>query len=337
MSTELRAPLVGRRAELETIDRTLETLHGGSAACLRVVGEPGIGKTRLLRELSDRADDRGDLVLGGRGTEFESDQPFAVVVDALDDFLGSLHPRELQRLGAERVGDLAAVFPSLEQLAGEAGVAPALSPERYRTHRAVRALLERLASGRPLVLVLDDLHWADEASIELVVHLLRHPPDAAVLLALAYRPATVPSALAAAADQAERDGFGTPIEPRPLARGDADVLFSEDIGDERRDELFRESGGNPFYLDQLMRGRWRGGEASGLPQEDVPDAVSAALEQELAAAPDEVREHLRAAAVAGEPFDVDLAAAAADTEEAVLLAALDEALALDLVRPTDVP
>ncbi len=331
-------PLVGRDAELEAIERVIGTLRAGSSACLRIVGEPGIGKTRLLRELSDRADARGDLVLGGRGTEFESDQPFAVIVDALDDYLGSLHPRELERLGPERAGDLAAVFPALAASDGAADGAPPLSPERYRTHRAVRSLLERLAAGRPLVLELDDMHWADEASIELVAHLLRHPPTAAVLIALAYRPASVPPGLAAAAVQAQRDGFGELLEPGALAREEAEALLGEDLDGAVRDELYRESGGNPFYLEQLMRrpagAAPEGAQAAG---PDVPGAVATALAQELSALPDDVRAHLRAAAVAGEPFDVDLAAAAAGAGEPEVLEAVDRALALDLVRSTDVP
>ena len=338
MATKGSEPLVGRSAELEATERLLEALDGGPAAGLRVIGEPGIGKTRLLRELSERADAAGYLVLGGRGTEFERNQPFAVLVDALDDYLGSLHPRELGRLGAERARELTAVFPALSELAEDVAPVPALEAERYRTHRAVRALLERLARERPLVLVLDDLHWADEASVELIAHLVRHPPDAATMLALAYRPAQAPSTLVAAADQAERDGFGERLELAALERADADALFVEAMGSERRDELFRESGGNPFYLEQLMRGRWRG-EAGAIDEgtEDVPGPVAAALEQELSALPEDMRERLRAAAVAGEPFDVDLAAAAAGVEETAVLEAVDEAVALDLLRPTDVP
>ena len=191
--------LVGRAQELRAIEATLDALNGGQRQCLQVVGEPGIGKSRVLRELADSADGRGHLVLSGRGTEFEQELPFGVFVDALDDYLGTLNPRELERLGAERRAEVAAVFPALADLAGGDAPRAHLEAERYRTHRAVRALLERLAVRVPLVLALDDLHWADEASVELVCHLLRHPPSGAVMLVLAYRPAQVASALAQAA------------------------------------------------------------------------------------------------------------------------------------------
>ena len=113
--------------------------------------------------------------------------------------------------------ELAHVFPSLSALAG--GRAVALQHERYRSHRAVRALLEQLAQTRPLVLVLDDLHWADPASVELLGALLRRPPAAAVLMALALRPRQTPERLAAALERAHRAAALTRIELGALTPG----------------------------------------------------------------------------------------------------------------------
>ena len=113
--------------------------------------------------------------------------------------------------------ELAHVFPSLTALATEHDVA--LQHERYRSHRAVRALLEQLASTQSLVLVLDDLHWADSASVELLGALLRRPPAAAVLLALAVRPRQVPERLSVALERADRAETLTRIELGALSRG----------------------------------------------------------------------------------------------------------------------
>src|SRR4051794_19176283 len=168
--------LVGRRQELRAIEAALDALNGGQRQCLQVVGEPGIGKSRLLRELAESADGRAHLVLSGRATEFEQELPFGVFVDALDDFLGTLNPRELERLGAERRAEVAAGFPALADLGGGEAPRPPLEAERSRPHRAVRALLEPLAARVPLVLALDALHWADEASVELLCLMLRRPP-----------------------------------------------------------------------------------------------------------------------------------------------------------------
>ena len=168
--------LVGRAEEMSSLDRVLAELDRGSSAAILLVGEPGIGKTRLLAELAARADARGQLVLSGSASELERDLPFSVFVDALDEYVRGIEPNRLAALDDDVRAELAHVFPALTALANEREVA--LQHERYRSHRAVRALLEQLASAQPLVLVLDDLHWADPASVELVGALLRRPPAA---------------------------------------------------------------------------------------------------------------------------------------------------------------
>jgi len=162
-------------------------------------GEPGIGKSRLLEELRTRADARGHLVLSGRASELERELPFGVWGDALADYAGALGIERLERIVGDQLPELAAVLPSV-------GTPSGLQDERYRTHRALRALLEGLARQRPLVLALDDLHWADEASLEALAHLLRRMPKGPLVLALAFRPAPVRPLLSGALHAAERDG-----------------------------------------------------------------------------------------------------------------------------------
>ena len=128
--------------------------------------------------------------------------PFSVFVDALDEYVRGMERSRLAALDDDVRTELAHVFPSLAALATEGEVA--LQDERYRSHRAVRALLEQLAWLQPLVLMLDDLHWADSASVELLGALLRRPPTAPVLLALAERPRQVPERLSAALERAHR-------------------------------------------------------------------------------------------------------------------------------------
>ena len=140
-------PLVGRVEELARLDGALDDLSGGSWTAVELVGEAGIGKTRLLDELTLRADRRGALVLSGSASELERDLPFWVFVNALDDYIRGLDPRLLDRLEDDDRAELAHVFPALMGLSGGSATPPAL--QRYRTHRAVRELLERLATTRP--------------------------------------------------------------------------------------------------------------------------------------------------------------------------------------------
>ena len=129
----------------------------------------------------------------------------------------------------------------------------ALQAERYRAHRAVQELLDGLAVGRPLLLALDDLHWADQASLEVVASLLRRPPDGPVLLACAFRPAPAPGFLESALAAAEREGRAERIDLGPLTPEAAAELLAAIPEPSVRDAVFRVSGGNPFYLSQLAR------------------------------------------------------------------------------------
>ena len=160
-----------------------------------MAGEAGIGKTRLLASLVAEAEARGHLVLTGRGVELERELPFGIWVDALDDFAAGLGRDRLERLVRGQIDELGRVLPAAAGGEPEPG---GLQHERYRAHRAVRSLLQALAGESGLLLVLDDIHWADDASVELIEHLLRRPPTARVLIALAHRTGQAPPPLTAA-------------------------------------------------------------------------------------------------------------------------------------------
>ena len=339
----LESTFVGRAEELLRASQALDALAAGTAVAVAVAGEPGIGKSRLLAEVGALAERRGQLVLTGRAAEFERDLPFGLFVDALDEHLRTLPPDKFQRLGAELQAELAQLFPSLADLAGDGRTL--LHDERYRAHRAVRDLLERLAAARPLVLLLDDLHWADHASIELLSALLRRPPGAAVLIAVSLRPRQADALLASVVEHAVREGLLERIDLRALGDDDARRVLSSTVGSSLRDSICAEAGGNPFYLEELARALSSTAVTRSIdrPTDEapggggLPPAVTAALEQELSVPGDHARLLLRGAAVAGDPFDPELAAAAAELSEDLSLSALDELVEHDLVRPTNVP
>jgi DNA-binding CsgD family transcriptional regulator len=177
--------LIGRAWELSVLDAALAD---GTPRAIVITGEPGIGKTRLLDELAARATAAHWRVLRGRASEFERDLPFAVWGDVLDERSAAL------------------------------GQTP-LHGERHRMHNAVRSLLEGLSEPDGLLVVLDDLHWADDGSAELVASLVRRPPRGRVLLALGLR--TGPTGTADPPPRAA--GAGTADRPsRAGGRGTAD-------------------------------------------------------------------------------------------------------------------
>src|SRR4051812_20085814 len=326
--------LVGRAAELSSLVGAMAGLERGEPIALALLGEPGIGKTRLLAELAARGDAGGCVVLSGSASELELDLPFWLFVDALDEYAAGLDPRRLASLEDEIRFELARVFPSLSDFAGDGQ--PVLQDERYRAHRAVRELLERLAATKPLVLLLDDVHWADSASIELLGALLRRPPAAAVLLAMGARPRQLPERLVSALERARRAGSLVRLELGGLRRDEAAVLLGEDIDGALVDGFYEESGGNPFYLEQLARSTrltdraLTSGAQAALAGIDVPPAVGAALSGELGLLTAPTRTLLQGAAVAGDPFEPELAAAAAAMDDESPVQAIDELLALEL-------
>jgi ATP/maltotriose-dependent transcriptional regulator MalT len=225
-------------------------------------------------------------------------------------------------------------------LAEDREVAP--QHERYRSHRAVRDLLERLAGPRPWVLVLDDVQWADSASVELLGALLRRPPASPVLTALGVRPHPTRERLSAAASRAHREGVLTRIELGPLSLADAGAFLGLAVDAATTSSLYETSGGNPFFLQQLARtldlATVTGTGTVELSQViEVPSAVAAALAEELAMLSGPARLVLEGAAVAGDPFEPELAAVAAASPEASTMDAVDELLQLDFIRETEVP
>jgi len=338
--TLLTGHFAGRVDELASLERILDELDRGCPGAIEVAGEPGIGKTRLLRELAARAGARGHLVLSGAASEFENDLPFSVFVDAVDEYVAGLEPGQLAVLDGAVQAELAHVFPALSALGGGLQVSP--QHERYRSHRAVRALLEQLAQALPLVLVLDDFHWADSASVELLGALVHRPPAAAVLIAVALRPRQTPERLAIALERAHRSAAVTRVDLGALTLDEARQLLGGRFDVASAALLYQESGGNPFYLEQLARLPARAAQFTSAPEIsltglDVPAAVAASLAEELTLLSDAGRLVLEGAAVAGDPFEPELAAAAAATSEAAGMHAVDELLGLDLIGTTDVP
>src|SRR4051794_32704003 len=365
--------LVGRAAELGTLEVAVAGLERQGPAATLLVGDPGIGKTRLLAEVAAHADARGHLVLSGSASELEADLPFWVFVDALDEFVAGLEPRRLRSLDGQVRGELELVLPSMPRQEGASGwaprrrrprdgggrgglelvllstprrgapPAPPLQDERSRAHRAVCELLECIAATAPLVLVLDDVHWADPASIDLLAALLRTPPSAAVLLALAARPRQLPERLAGALERARRAGRLTRVELGALGRGEAGELLGDAVDGTLADSLYGLSGGTPFSLEQLAGPARRAGEpappvaSATMGGIKVPSAVAASVTGELALLSPCSRRLLEGAAVAGDPFEPDLAAVAAALDRTAAAEGVDDLFALGLIRSTDVP
>ncbi|MEQ4299849.1 AAA family ATPase [Plantactinospora sp. B6F1] len=312
------AALVGRDAELARMVALLDE-DRTRPRFLVLDGEPGIGKSRLVAELAQLAADRGRTVLLGRATEFEHSLPYGVLLDALagvPDHRADLHAA-LDTLAVHDPG----------------GPGPATAAvDRHRRHRRLRGLVTAAARPAGALLVFDDVQWADDASVEFLGYLLRHPPDARITVVLAFRSAQCPPRLA------EELAHLAPLPDRlrlaPLTGADAHQLLPAEPPSRRR-LLHQVSGGNPLYLEllagtstQVLAALRRG----DFPDEPVTDALHGAMAIEIRGLDPTERLVLQATAVVGPGLDIGAVAAAAGIDSHRTTAALDALVARNLLR-----
>ncbi|WP_018348518.1 LuxR family transcriptional regulator [Longispora albida] len=314
------AQLAGRERETTALRAAIARLATGQPGLVTVTGDPGIGKTRLLGVLRAEAAAAGVTVLSGRASELGRDLAFGPVVMALGDLAEAC----AGRFGEATAGLLAGVFPGLA--AAPAGVG---ALDRYRIYRAVRGLLAEVTPAGGAVLVLDDVHWADEGTVELVAYLLSHPLPAPLLIALAYRPRQAPARLLAALARVTTDLGTEHIELAPLSPLEAGALVPGQLTRLRRDALYEASGGNPFYLTTLAAmARYEPAPGAG----DMPAAVRGALLAEAQLLSPQALGMARCAAVIGDQIRPALLTTLTGLPAAGAASALQELLDADLLR-----
>jgi DNA-binding CsgD family transcriptional regulator/antitoxin (DNA-binding transcriptional repressor) of toxin-antitoxin stability system len=316
------SPFVGREPELDTLSTALRAVAAGEPAVLVVGGEAGVGKTRLLEEFAARARLGGARVLAGGCVELGEDGlPFAPVVAALRGLLRDAEPG-IEELLAPARDDLARLLPELGRRLPD-GPWPG---NRGRLFEVLLDLLERLGRQQPLVLLLEDLHWADRSTREFVGVVARSIRDTSVLLVLSFRsdelhrghplrPFLAELGRVRGVDRLELPRFGRAEVAALLAgllgRTPAPVLL---------DDVLRRSEGNAFFVELLVGG----GDGDGLC--DLSDSIRDLLLARVERLSAPTQQVLRIASGGGRRIDYPLLAAVADLPEADLLAALREAV-----------
>ncbi len=330
------SPFVGRNNEYGLLIGLISRLTTGSGYTVLTEGEPGIGKSRLLREVTRYAIAQNLPTLTTNCYEIERAIPYQPVIDLVTRALERISTTALQSLSPVSLAELAALvpevgerFPELPQLSNDFPEA-----RQARLSRAVDQLLEASRNGLPAVLMVDDFQWADDASAQVLHYLARHASQRPVLLIYAYRDDAVDSdeRFAQLVESLRRDSDARRV---PLARlGYADTKALVSAYAELKvdatglvERLQRETEGNPFFLMSIMQSLIDGetqleplaNDTPGL----LPDALRAAVRVRLAHVPKAIRSILETAAVLGRRFDFDTLLDVTNEPEAQLLDAVE--------------
>ncbi|MET7403934.1 AAA family ATPase, partial [Dactylosporangium sp. NPDC005572] len=328
-------PLIGREAELAALTGLLGPADGGRAGFAAVTGEPGIGKSRLVAELATAAAGRGFAVLAGRCSEDTGAPPFWPWSGVLRDLAAVLGDDTVRDLADADV--LAGLLPRTAAPVAAPVAAPppdAGSPDaqRFRVSDAVTRVLAAASVRRPLLVVLDDLHWADASSLRLLRHLAEHLVTARVLVVVTRRTHPEPSGVLAEAGAALARRHALRLDLPGLSAAGVTELVRAVTGaapaTQHAEALRERTDGNPFFLVELLRLPAGG---------DIPAAVTDVVARRVDRLPDPARDLLRSAAVLGRRFDADLLAAVAGADPDAVLDDLDPALAAGVILEESEP
>jgi class 3 adenylate cyclase/tetratricopeptide (TPR) repeat protein len=337
----IRAPFVGRSSELSRLSARLDQAVRGHGGLVMVAGEPGVGKTRLVDEFLARSEAMGIGVMRGRCFEGESGLAYEPFVEAIESYANACSLDMLREdLGAS-APVLARLAIKLRELMPDVGEPMSLPPdeERLRLFDAVAQFFIRVGARAPVVVVLDDLHWAERATVALLRYVCRFLEMSHVLVIGAYRDVELDRLhpLAAALGMLRREVDYERIAVKGLEERDVAELLSA-ISEKAADTLVRalatETDGNPFFIREVLlhlletRGTnpHDGWLSVSLTEVGIPEGVRDVIGRRLSRLSADANHLLTCASGVDGPFQLRVASQVAELADAEALDALDEAL-----------
>lgn len=347
-----RTPFVGRENERAELRRLLDQAVRGQGVLVMIGGEPGVGKTRLAEELVLDARGRGVLALTGHCYETEGAPPYIPFVEILEATTRVVPTDALREALGDAAGEVAKLMPELRRLFPDMPPPLELPPEQERRYlfNCIFEFIERAARAQPLLLTLEDLHWADHSTMLLLQHVAQRVGEIPVFIMGTYRDVEldVSRPLARALEELVRQRLAHDLALKRLPEGDVTAMLRA-LGNQEPpaplvQEVFRETEGNPFFVEEVFKhlaeegklfdtqGRWRPGLSIG--ELEVPRGVRLVIGRRLERVAKDTRLVLATAAVIGRTFSFDLLEAVGEVKGDALLDAVDEGERAHLIIST---
>ncbi len=330
--------MVGREQELKHTRASWQKIISEGGQTVLISGEPGIGKTRLMREVSAYVEISGGQTLVGECFA-EGNTPYAPFEQIVRS-ASQRNPVIGHKLPEFVMADLITLAPGLRISYPDIQPNPPLDPqtEQQRLFENFVAFCKALSDETPTMLVVDDAHWADSGTLALLLHLARRTRRQRLLLLATYREVELDEArpFNDVLMELSREGLATRVK---LSRLDKEQtrellanLFDEEITPEFLDGIYRETEGNPFFVEEVCKalvdsgklyfenGQWH---RPPMEELDIPQSVRVAIQSRIGRLPQDVQEILQLAAVLGREFDFDVLAEASNLDEDTLIDALE--------------
>jgi len=344
---------IGRDAELGILRGAVDTVFSGRGAMLMVVGEPGIGKTRIAEEAGVYARLRGAQVLLGRCYESEASLPYIPFVQAIRQYVMEREPDALRSELADGASDVAKLVSEIRQRIPDLPEPPQVEPEqeRYRLFESVASFLVNASNANPVVLVLDDLHWADKPSLLLLQHLARRVPASRLMIVGTYRDVELdrrhPLSETLASLRREHAfervllrGLNVEEVAKMLEAAAQHELGARGVP--LAQAIHRESEGNPFFIEEIVRhlvetgGLYRRGDqwaigAARIEDLGIPEGIKEVIGRRLSRLSEACNAALSHGAVVGREFEFSVVAAMSGLDDDAMLGAIEEALEHQLI------
>ncbi|HEY5414354.1 MAG TPA: AAA family ATPase [Gemmatimonadaceae bacterium] len=340
--------LIGREPQLTGLRRVLTRAREGNGGVALIVGEAGVGKSRLLRVMTDEARESGFFVLSGACFEAERSIPYAPLLDLVRLFAGGASLAVVSHVLAPAASELVTIFPELGPLLPDATPNTTIDPEtnKRRLFHALAQVITTLARTQPVLVTFEDVHWSDDATLELIFHLARSHSTQPVVIALTYRGEEAGPQLTRLVADLERARVVSEMPVERLGRGDVGAMLQaifgqrDTLGDEFLHLLHGLTEGNPFFVEETLKSLIVGGDlartggtwhARPLERVRVPKTAVEAVRRRVAALTIPARDVASTAAVAGRRFDFGLLQTLTNRDEKELLALVKELIAAQLV------